>query len=291
MKEKIDENIINNEEILYHYCSTETFFNIIKNAKLWLSDIEKSNDYKACVACRELINEKIEKYLYDDKQSLEIWKTWYKNGVESNYATRTFGVCFSESEDQLSQWRGYAQNGKGLAIGFDKRILEKLNLICEYHIAFGKVIYNNTEAYVQDIVQENIDKFKCKSVAHIALELSQNYRLRFPFVKTPGFEEEKEWRGIVCSQVGNYNIPSSEQILFSKIKYRTSNDKLIPYIEMNFEKIKKKLIRKILIGPKSEIEIEDVVNFLKFCGYYENIDGGYNSDSPIHIKKSVISYR
>ena len=38
-------------------------------------------------------------------------------------------MCFSESEDQLSQWRGYAQNGKGLAIGFDKRILEELNLI------------------------------------------------------------------------------------------------------------------------------------------------------------------
>ena len=34
----------NGEEILYHYCSVDTFFNIIKNAKLWLSDIEKSND-------------------------------------------------------------------------------------------------------------------------------------------------------------------------------------------------------------------------------------------------------
>lgn len=38
-----------NEKILYHYCSVETFFNIIKNSCLWLSDIEKSNDYQECI--------------------------------------------------------------------------------------------------------------------------------------------------------------------------------------------------------------------------------------------------
>ena len=95
----------------------------------------------------------------------------------------------------------------------------------------------------------------------------------------------------MCSQVGHYNIPSSEQFLFSQIKYRTSNDKLIPYIEMDFGKIKQNIIKKIWIGPRSEVQIEDVINFLAFCGYYENIDGGYNYDSPICIKKSDISYR
>lgn len=291
MEEKIVGKINQEEEILYHYCSAETFFNIVKNAKIWLSDIEKSNDYQECVACREIVNEKIKEYLCSDKKALETWKVWYKNGIEGNRVIRTFGVCFSESGDQLSQWRGYAQDGRGLAIGFDKRILEELNSISQYHIAFGKVIYNNTEAYVKDIVRDNIAKFEYKGIGHVALELSQNYKLKFPFVKTPGFEEEKEWRGIVCSQVGHYNIPSSEKIEFSKIKYRISNDKLIPYIEMDFERVKKNIVRKILIGPRSDIEIEDVVDFLNFCGYYEGIDGGYNSDSPICVRRSSISYR
>lgn len=243
------------------------------------------------MVCREIVNERIKEYLKNDIKSLEAWENWYKNGVEVNSSIRTFCVCFSESEDQLSQWRGYAQDGKGIAIGFDKKILEELNLISEYHIAFGKVIYNNSEEYVKEIVDDNIQKFEYKGVGHVALELSQNYRMKFPFVKNPGFEEEREWRAVVCSQVGNYNIPSSDKILFSKIKYRTSNNKLIPYIEMNFEKIKQNIIKEILLGPKSDVEIEDVVNFLKFCGYYENVEGGYNSNSPISIKKSVTSYR
>lgn len=280
-----------NGKILYHYCSVETFFNIIKGANLWLSDIAKSNDYQECMVCREIVNERIKEYLKNDIKSLEAWENWYKNGVEVNSSIRTFCVCFSESEDQLSQWRGYAQDGKGIAIGFDKKILEELNLISEYHIAFGKVIYNNSEEYVKEIVDDNIQKFEYKGVGHVALELSQNYRMKFPFVKNQGFEEEREWRAVVCSQVGNYNIPSSDKILFSKIKYRTSNNKLIPYIEMNFDKIKQNIIKEILLGPKSDVEIEDVVNFLKFCGYYENVEGGYNSNSPISIKKSVTSYK
>jgi hypothetical protein len=215
---------------------------------------------------------------------------WYRNGVEMNSSIRTFGVCFSESKDQLSQWRGYAQDGKGISIGFDKKLLEKLNLISEYHIAFGKVIYNNAEEYAGEIVNDNIQKFEYKGVGHVALELSQDYRMKFPFVKNPGFEEEREWRAVVCSQVGNYNMPSSNEILFSKIKYRTSNDKLIPYIEMNFEKIKQNIIKEIWIGPKSEVEIEDVFDFLNFCGYYENVEDVYNSNGQISIKKSVTSY-
>lgn len=30
---------------LYHYCSIETFANILKNKSIWLSDIQQSNDY------------------------------------------------------------------------------------------------------------------------------------------------------------------------------------------------------------------------------------------------------
>lgn len=279
------------EEILYHYCSVDTFFNVIKNAKLWLSDIEKSNDYRECVACREMVNEKIKEYLNNDKQALKEWKIGYEKGTQINYNSRILGVCFSESEDQLSQWRGYAQNGKGLAIGFYKKILETLNSIHEHDIKFGKVIYNNTEEYVRNIVKDNIAKFEYKGVEHVALELSTNYRLKFPFVKNSSFEEEKEWRAIVWTLVGHYNTPGSEKIAFSKLKYRTSNDKLIPYIEMDFEKIKQKIIRKIFIGPRSEIEIEDVFYFLKFCGYYDNSDGGYSFDNSISIRKSAISYR
>ena len=61
--------------------------------------------------------------------------------------------------------------------------------------------------------------------------------------------------------------------------------------KMDFEKVKQDIIRKIVIGPKTKVTIEDVVDFLNFCGYYENVEGGYNSTTPICVRKSITSYR
>lgn len=222
-------------EVVYHYCSVDTFFNIIKNSSIWLSDISKSNDYQECVRCRELVNKGMEEYLRDDVEALQAWSTWYEKSAYSNLSMKTFCVCFSESKDKLSQWRRYAQDGQGIAIGFDKKVLGELNQISKFDIAFGKVIYDNPQEYVQGIITDNI--------------------------------------------------------LFSKVKYRTANNKLIPYIEMNFEKVKQRIIKKIFIGPKSEVEVEDIVNLLSFYGYYDGIEGGYNFQEPVNIKKSSTTYR
>ncbi len=278
-------------KILYHYCSVETFFSIVTNSNLWLSDVEKSNDYQECTLCREYVNKAIEKYLQDDAQAINAWQYWYNTGRETSYSMRTFAICFSESCDQLSQWRGYAVDGKGIAIGFDSAILEKLNWISEYHIAFEKIIYDNIQEYAQEIVDDNIEKFAYKGIGHSALELNQNYRMKFPFVKNRGFQEEKEWRAVVCSQIGNYNIPGSDEIKFSKIKYRATDGKLIPYIEMDFTNVKKDFIKEIWIGPRACVEIEDVVNFLNYNGYYEKAENGYNAQQPIKIEKSSVTYR
>lgn len=278
-------------EIVYHYCSVDTFFNIIKNASIWLSDIAKSNDYQECVRCRELVNKGMQEFLRDDVDALKAWNTWYEKGVYFCFSMKTFCVCFSEGRDKLSQWRGYAQDGKGMAISFDRKVLEELNQINELYIAFGKVIYDNPQEYVRGIIADNIRKLEYKGIGYVALELSGNYRMQFPFVKNPGFKEEDEWRAVVCSTIENYNIPSSDNILFSKIQYRTANNKLIPYIEMNFERVKRSIIKEIFIGPKSEVEVEDVVNFLNFCGYYDGIEEGFNSREPVAIRKSETTYR
>ena len=49
-------------ELLYHYCNTDVFFNIIKNSTIWLSDVSKSNDYQECVLCLDLVNREMEKF-------------------------------------------------------------------------------------------------------------------------------------------------------------------------------------------------------------------------------------
>lgn len=49
------------------------------------------------------------------------------------------------------------------------------------------------------------------------------------------------------------------------------------FIEMNFEKVKQSIIKEIFIAPKSEAEVENIVYFLSYYGYYDGIEGGYSS--------------
>ncbi|KAF6578394.1 DUF2971 domain-containing protein [Paenibacillus sp. EKM212P] len=280
------------EDILYHYCGGEAFFNIIKNATLWLSDILKSNDSQECIWLRDLVKKRIETYLAETNPDyLKAWNTWYQ--VNSNIEASSmviYATCFSESKDSLSQWRGYAQDGSGIAIGFSKKHLQAVNGLAKYNLTFNKVIYQNQEKFINRIFKENIKKMENKGIGHVGLELNDNYRLEFAKYKNPSFKEEKEWRIVLKSNVGAGKIRRDfNELEFSNTQYRYGDGKIISYLEMDFSKIKKDIIKEIWIGPKSKISSNDIKNMLSVFGYYG--DTPYSENEPIPIIKSESSYR
>ena len=124
---------------LYHYCSLNTFLNIMKNKSIWVSDIERSNDFLELVALRQLFsqhinadfNEIIEKNRISDENLDLVNGLWtlredFMAKLSTAY-TRTFAFCLSEKGDLLSQWRGYADDGTGVAIGFNLDFFKNLN--------------------------------------------------------------------------------------------------------------------------------------------------------------------
>lgn len=279
----------NEQEIVYHYCGVEAFFNIIKNSTIWLSDVLKSNDSQECIWLRDLVKSKIEAYLSENSHdALHAWQTGYQmnESIEDNMTI--YATCFSESSDTLSQWRGYAQDGSGLAIGFSKKHLQAINY--PYSPMFEKVVYQNQERFVNRIVKENIKNMQKKGIGHVALELNQNYRIEFARYKNPSFKEEKEWRIILRSRPGSPKINCSfGGIEFLETQFRCADRKIISYLEMDFSQIKQDIIKEIWIGPKSKITPIDVRNMLSVYGYYG--DTPYNTEKPIPIICSKSSYR
>ena len=112
----------------------------------------------------------MKKYLATNQELLESWERGFELGKIVNSSSITFATCFSGSENLLSQWYRYADNGKGVAIGFDRKILEKLNEIHKYYIRFEKVSYKNNDKYIKSIVEDNIKKLNYKGAFHVAFE-------------------------------------------------------------------------------------------------------------------------
>lgn len=147
--------------IVYHYCSLESLNSILKNRSLRLTNILKSNDsMEISWICRYYDAEFKRAYenasdLFRSKISSERLMGYVKLFTDEffneNHADfRYYVTCFSYQNDLLSQWRGYADDGRGAAIGFDLDVLKEVVTVSPEIskpsiVSLHKISYSETE--------------------------------------------------------------------------------------------------------------------------------------------------
>lgn len=308
--------------ILYHYCSVDTMLKIMQNYCIWLSDAEKTNDkselkYFAEQMEKMLLNI-VESYKGEfDDELLTLVKEVLKKTIKKIYLgsayivqnTKNYFCCFSESSDLLSQWRAYGNDGQGVAIGFNAKLLSKIRDMYSYD--FVKVVYNKKD------VSKNIHKYMEQHLKYILEDTTEEelneknimfnlapimtpiLQERFVF-KHPKFREEREWR-IFRKQVGNFDEDTGEEPFFkgafyaddeifdsfscSDLKFRSLQNNICSYFELGFEKCKEDIIKKIVLGPKCQIDERDLKILLRKYRYIKDIES-----KKIKIQKSGIPY-
>lgn len=290
---------------VYHYCTLDSFMSIISNKSIWLSDITKSNDSMEIKWITRYIND-----IFDEEFEKERAKTkYFAEGYDSSiyrelvdHYTRDFFeepfrqysyfvCCFSEQGDLLSQWRGYAEDASGLAIGFDGDALAKLGLsaaddfISSKYFEYGKVEYRE---YQQKIVTRRYANELIEALKPIAKEQPQDIKkesmIAFNrcflklfehsiFLKNGFFKEEKEWRlthfTSTKEAIHDYMLTTyeDEDIKVSDIELHPRKDDLVPHIALSFDYIKDKIVKEVVIGPKCKARQTDVVRFLQQNGF------------------------
>jgi len=275
------------DEILYHYCSAETFLAICTGKKLRFSDLFSMNDYQEVhwgnAVWLEVANSLIEEVGYEFVDTID----------EIFHVTGIFGLlvacCFSLDGDTLSQWRAYADDGKGYCIGFKARELTQMS------VRPLRVCYDKTE-------QINICN-KLIRALHIAEsqsdeKYSSSFRtlchlIRFDLAafKNPAFIEEKEIRLIHTLDL----LPSNKSLKLSdaggkhfgveyggeQVQFRMNDHVPVPFIDMSFiSNDGKCIIQEVILGPKNESSLTNISVFLETLGL-ENVN----------VRRSVASYR
>ena len=93
--------------IIYHYCSVESFKAIIENKTLWLSSVYNLNDYKEIHWIKDKIFKKINNS--STKDNFIKYKSF--ENLYSKQLSNVYIASFSQGSDLLSQWRAYANDG------------------------------------------------------------------------------------------------------------------------------------------------------------------------------------
>jgi len=354
-------------QIVYHYCSVDTFIKIIESKELWFANALTTNDSKEIIQSKKVIYEMLDMardsirrepeknhemlrrttfdQSYDGYMTLEKLKDFYSscnlsmetlnqhyrerfesirnagesefitvealqkyltdqvekiiNSFEDIYYSSILGngyphiCCFSYEGDLLSQWRAYADDGKGVAIGFDSSQLETA-ITNRYRFSeASRVRYNNKEHHnlfwgpfnelmlflTTDFPRQSSDGDQVhRDIFRTILSFSC-------FIKTEGFQEEKEWRMVLFSCPAHHKIVGgSADDDRPKMKYRYNGLDICSYFSVPFEPpdAQSHAITEIIMGPNCTITSLSTMNLMR------NYNGSFTLGQ---IKYSNTSYR
>ena len=215
--------------MLYHYASSGGFRGVIEHNALWATDVRFLNDAQEV------------RYAWDEFQRVLADRVAMPSPYQQAYQTeldviaslkatdldemefRVFATCLSELSDDVPQWRSYAADGHGVALGFDSEQILMLKVPYFTHTANGELeplqAVNTGEhmhwpAVLRQVtygeqardraITEQLEQieFACET-DNVSSAYSRTYNLihRVPshleslaHVKHDGFNSEHEWR-------------------------------------------------------------------------------------------------
>ncbi|RVU37120.1 DUF2971 domain-containing protein [Rheinheimera riviphila] len=269
-----------NNAIVYHYCSTETFLKIIQSKTLHLSELAHTNDPQEVSLAKPIIIN-----LREEHPDI-------LNDVIDPFAEDRsyFSLSFSCNSDLLSQWRAYSSNGTGFMIGIDPEILKAINreMVHSEELTFENVFYD-TDAYRNHLKQQVFSYGNTKARSNNSLYLGKLNSFAFQrylikqcgLLKDSFYKEEKELR--VFRVIKKPEILSESLSEFHRIvKYHYSKGKIIPFIELVLldSQSMSNCLKSVMHGPNNATSEIDVKNLL--------LANGFNN---VLIERSKGSYR
>jgi hypothetical protein len=271
--------------LIYHYCDPTAFLNIIQSKKLWLSNLANMSDHAERLWAERIMDEELD--ILKSSFSPEIIQEFSLQYQVTKFSP--YICCFSTDGDLLSQWRAYADDGHGFAIGFDSSLIsysKNLPMMAytkETALSLHSVVYEEEKQKgiihllielalerirtIQETAGKSVDKISEEQMQFMtAGEMAiQNLAGFAVITKNPTFFEEKEYRLLHMPMV-SANRHTNETIAMhfatSELRYRISRKKIHSYFEYDFSALMdKRFIAEIIRGPKNETS-DTVLNAL-----------------------------
>ena len=269
--------------VLHHYCTTEAFMAIVVSKRIRLSALSMSNDSEEGRLVLRL-TDKLGEANQTDPAVLASLKAHWNEVVAANEG---LGFCLSERNDLLSQWRGYAGQGRGVSIGFSTEFLNRVSIpdeAAEHFATLERVEYGEGRQLHEygptysALVSAIVDGQGYLQYGHVSitekLKAVLNRKLRpwtrkiYTF-KNDGFAEEREWRMLAL-------LTAEEQ---EHCSYRAVDDKIVAFKELRLDADEGPAIVSVTLGPKHVTPVDQVERMLR------------RHDINATVTKSALTYR
>lgn len=242
---------------LYHYTDGAGFIGILTNQNVRATHCRHLNDRRELTIGTELVREVVDELATDPNVDPALFTT-LKKQLERHPTDQWFMpfiASFTEKGDLLSQWRAYADNGAGYALGLNLSVpvvpgLMIFLLRCEYDAAaFCDRVRNAflkvaavLARYRQNCTRpEDVEWLYRSAVStlgfHVATLVTR--------LKAHGFHEECEWRLVAAGATDDADAELAH--------FGTGPRGLRPYVELPLCEPDEQIpIVKIYVGPTQD---------------------------------------
>ncbi len=275
--------VVAEKDLLWHYCMPNTFLAMITNRTLRFSSLSHTNDSMELKWGLNLFQEILNDQMYESS-FMDFIECRIIPWLNSN---AFLGICFSRRKDLLSQWRGYAENGSGYAVGFSKNDLtSRFKSFPSLGVCYSR---SQQRKRLEDILSSLERRYEDEHERGVS-ELISQLGFCIATFKNSAFKEEKEFR--ILMELKRFSdfisgprlVPKEGQYNFDrpkKVQFRMSGGVPTPFYDHSFLVKKQQMpIREVMIGPKNSSTEDDVATFLST-----------NDLWGIEVSKSKASYR
>jgi hypothetical protein len=256
------------DDLIFHYCTADTLLLILKNKTLRFSDARCMNDGEELLwGERQLALAVARLRDRDDipdsvpavpKKFIDAFLAHW---TETAKISKHFLSSFSLTGDSLSQWRAYADDAQGFAVGF---CVNNIDVPAN----FFRVEYDSDKQQ-----KEKMSEFDDQGSTDVWFSYIASCAY-----KNPAFVDEREVRGShivgqnpseVGGQVLQYlgGISGNTEIKDAQIDYRVAKGRIVPYVDFSFQLERECAIKEIWMGPRCATPTEEFSVFLNTMGY------------------------
>ena len=256
---------------IYHYCDLNGFLSIIKDKKLWVSAANNLNDYSEINWFIDKVHKKLNTIVTEENKEYlnEFWQ--YKTAS----SPMPYICSFSKNGDLLSQWRAYADNGHGIAIGFNRdyfNFFSTPGVLSSVHTNISDVIYSESQQneHIDEVINLILSPFKNDEGKGMNFMNAVTFMDKYSRIcKNEAFLEEDEVRIIHTPMImGDKEGGTRIHGGISDLNYRVSAKTITSYFELDFSGEKKhNAILDIILGPKCQFSRFDIELFLSLHGF------------------------
>jgi hypothetical protein len=274
------------DALIYHYCRPEAFLEIVNSRSIWLSATYTLNDATERSWGYSIFT-KAANTLERELGSEFINKITEPVIVGDSYSMLMI-ACFSLDADVLSQWRAYADDGRGFALGFSPTLMQipakPLRVLYDEDAQMQELIGNLKHTYE---VEKSTgfkygDEFQLH-LFHMGIDLCA--------YKNPAFHEEREIR---LAHACGMNRKSKKIVPLGargpggkrlskplKTHFRMSRGVLVPYVIVDYSNNGAFApIKEGVLGPRNENAELNIEVFLNSIGV-----------ADVTVRRSKVPYR